>query len=89
MSNSSCGPTTWLTEDDVAFYVSEFSRTGFRGGLNWYRNITALPTILGPFAGALINQPALYLAGECDLIAEQTPGRPALSCPYRYRGCAR
>jgi pimeloyl-ACP methyl ester carboxylesterase len=63
----------WLTEDDLAFYVSEFSRTGFRGGLNWYRNIKALPTILGPFAGAVINQPALYLAGECDLIAGNTP----------------
>jgi pimeloyl-ACP methyl ester carboxylesterase len=64
---------SWLTEDDLAFYVSEFSRTGFRGGLNWYRNIRALPTILGPFAGAVINQPALYLAGECDLIAGNTP----------------
>jgi pimeloyl-ACP methyl ester carboxylesterase len=29
----------WLTEADVDFYVGEFSRTGFRGGLNWYRNL--------------------------------------------------
>jgi len=63
----------WLTQDDLAFYVSEFSRTGFRGGLNWYRSIRALPTILGPFAGAVINQPALYMAGEYDLIAGNTP----------------
>jgi pimeloyl-ACP methyl ester carboxylesterase len=63
----------WLSEQDLAFYVSEFSRTGFRGGLNWYRNIGALPTILGPFAGAEIHQPALYLAGECDVIAGNTP----------------
>ncbi len=27
----------WLSEDDLAFYVREFERTGFRGGLNWYR----------------------------------------------------
>jgi pimeloyl-ACP methyl ester carboxylesterase len=64
---------SWLTEDDLAFYVSEFSRTGFRGGLNWYRNIKALPTVLGPFVGAAIHQPALYLAGEYDLIAGNTP----------------
>jgi pimeloyl-ACP methyl ester carboxylesterase len=64
---------SWLTEDDLAFYVSEFSRTGFRGGLNWYRDIQALPAILGPFAGAVINQPALYMAGEYDLIAGNTP----------------
>jgi len=29
----------WLTEADLAFYAAEFQRTGFRGGLNWYRNI--------------------------------------------------
>jgi pimeloyl-ACP methyl ester carboxylesterase len=64
---------SWLTGDDLAFYVSEFSRTGFRGGLNWYRNINALPTVLGPFVGAAITQPALYLSGEHDLVAGNTP----------------
>jgi hypothetical protein len=28
-----------LTEADLDFYTEEFKRTGFRGGLNWYRNI--------------------------------------------------
>src|SRR3954453_1527587 len=28
----------WLAEDDLDFYVGEFSRTGFTGGLNWYRS---------------------------------------------------
>ncbi|MDT5148648.1 MAG: hypothetical protein QOI01_381 [Mycobacterium sp.] len=63
----------WLTEEDVAFYVSELSTNGFRGGLNWYRNINAMPGLLGPFAGTAINQPALYLGGEYDLIAGNTP----------------
>jgi hypothetical protein len=31
---------SWLPPADVAYFVAEFSRTGFRGGLNWYRNIT-------------------------------------------------
>jgi pimeloyl-ACP methyl ester carboxylesterase len=62
-----------LTEDDLAFYVSEFSSNGFGGGLNWYRNINALPTDLAPFVGAAITQPALYLAGEHDLVAGNTP----------------
>jgi epoxide hydrolase A/B len=31
----------WLTETDIEFFVGEFTRTGFRGGLNWYRNIDA------------------------------------------------
>ncbi|HWL44199.1 MAG TPA: alpha/beta hydrolase [Ilumatobacter sp.] len=63
----------WLSEDDLAFYVGEFTRTGFRGGLNWYRNINALPTVLAPFVGRTIDQPALYLAGELDMIAGNTP----------------
>jgi hypothetical protein len=29
----------WLSEADVDYYVKEFKRTGFRGGLNWYRNM--------------------------------------------------
>jgi pimeloyl-ACP methyl ester carboxylesterase len=62
----------WVTEEDVAFYVDALSRSGIRGGLNWYRNIDALPTVLAPFVGATIRQPALYLAGEYDLIAGNT-----------------
>ena len=64
---------SWLTEDDIAFYVGELQQSGFRGGLNWYRNIDALPAILGPFFGATIDQPALYLGGELDMIAGNTP----------------
>lgn len=63
----------WLTEDDVAFYVSELSRTGFRGGLNWYRNLDAVMTVLAPFVGATIKQPAIYVAGALDAIAGNTP----------------
>jgi pimeloyl-ACP methyl ester carboxylesterase len=29
----------WLTEQDLDVFTREFQRTGFRGGLNWYRNI--------------------------------------------------
>lgn len=64
---------SWVTEDDVAFYVNELSRSGFRGGLNWYRNMDRLPSALGPFIGATIDQPALYLGGEYDMIAGNTP----------------
>ncbi|MFV0256992.1 MAG: alpha/beta fold hydrolase [Acidimicrobiales bacterium] len=63
----------WLTEDDVAFYVEELRVAGLRGGLNWYRNINQLPAVLSPFVGAAIHQPALYLGGEHDLIAGNTP----------------
>lgn len=64
---------SWLTEADVQFYVDEITRSGFRGGLNWYRNINRLPGCLAPWVGATIDQPSLYLGGSTDLIAGNTP----------------
>ena len=63
----------WLTEQDIQFYANEFADSGFRGGINWYRNIFRIPGILAPFVGAKINQPSLYLYGEYDLIAGNKP----------------
>jgi pimeloyl-ACP methyl ester carboxylesterase len=59
---------TWLSDADVDFYVEEFARTGFRGGLNWYRNIDRNWELLAPFVGAPVSVPALYIAGERDLV---------------------
>lgn len=58
----------WLTERDIDFYAGEFARTGFRGGLNWYRNIDRNWELLAPYAGAKVSVPALYVAGERDLV---------------------
>lgn len=58
----------WLTEADVDFYVGEFSRTGFQGGLNWYRNQDRSWELLAPFSGARVTAPALYIAGDRDLV---------------------
>lgn len=58
----------WLTEADVDFYTEEFSRTGFRGGLNWYRNIDRNWELLSAFDGAPVTVPALFIAGARDLV---------------------
>ena len=58
----------WLTEADVDFYAGEFTRAGFRGGLNWYRNIDRNWELLAPYAGARVTVPALYVAGDRDLV---------------------
>ena len=63
----------WLTKDDLKFYVDEITRTGFRGGLNWYRNINKIPAITAPFLGSTIEQPSFYMGGSTDLIAGNTP----------------
>ncbi|MED5530242.1 MAG: alpha/beta hydrolase [Pseudomonadota bacterium] len=59
----------WLSEEDLTFYIDEITRSGFRGGINWYRNIKNMTSILAPFVGCPLNQPSLYLYGEYDLIA--------------------
>jgi pimeloyl-ACP methyl ester carboxylesterase len=56
----------WMTEDDVDVYVSAFERTGFRGGLNWYRNIDRNWEITADLDGRKIEMPALFLAGTRD-----------------------
>jgi len=58
----------WLNERDVDFYAAEFQRTGFRGALNWYRNIDRNWELLAPFAGAPVTVPALYAAGDRDMV---------------------
>jgi len=58
----------WLTEEDLGFFVSEYERTGFRGGLNWYRNIDRTWEMSAPFQGRKIEQPALFISGDRDLI---------------------
>ena len=58
----------WISSADIGVYAAEFSRTGFRGGLNWYRNIDRNWELLAPYAGAVVTVPALYIAGDRDLV---------------------
>ncbi len=57
----------WLTENDLYYFASEFVRTGFRGGLNWYRNIDLTWELSAAFQGKRIEQPALFITGDLDL----------------------
>jgi pimeloyl-ACP methyl ester carboxylesterase len=56
----------WLTDEDLDVYTAEFQRTGFRGGLNWYRNLDRSWELLAPWHHATVTVPALFIAGECD-----------------------
>ncbi len=64
---------SWLTPADVDFYTAEFERTGYRGGLNWYRTIDLSWELMAPYAGAKVLPPALYVAGDKDGVV-QFPG---------------
>jgi pimeloyl-ACP methyl ester carboxylesterase len=58
----------WLGEEDLEVYVAEFERTGFRGGLNWYRNFDRNWELLAPFADLRIKVPALFVGGLRDAV---------------------
>jgi pimeloyl-ACP methyl ester carboxylesterase len=71
MANPGAAPAAlppWLGEADLDVYAAQFARTGFRGGLNWYRNIDRNWELLAPYAGARVSVPALYVAGDRDLV---------------------
>ena len=58
----------WLGAEDVDFYVQAFTKAGFRGGLNWYRNIDHNWSLTAAFQGKTIEQPALFVAGDRDVV---------------------
>ena len=56
----------WKTEEEQDYYVQEYSRTGFRGGLNWYRAMDLSWEIMEPYKDANVEQPALFIGGSAD-----------------------
>lgn len=59
-------PWPWLSEDEFAYYVSEFTRAGFTGGLNWYRADDAVWAQNEPYAGLPVTVPTAFIAGAQD-----------------------
>jgi pimeloyl-ACP methyl ester carboxylesterase len=66
----------WLTEAELDCYAAEFARTGFQGGLNWYRCATAqgVATEMELFHGKKLDPPSIFIGGERDWGVHQTAG---------------
>jgi pimeloyl-ACP methyl ester carboxylesterase len=66
----------WLTEDELRVYSGEYARTGFQGGLQWYRCGTTgrFQDDLAIHAGRAIGVPACFIAGRSDWGPFQRPG---------------
>jgi pimeloyl-ACP methyl ester carboxylesterase len=58
----------WLSEADIDFYAGEFMRSGFRGPLNYYRNVDRNWELMAAFEGLKVTVPALYVAGDRDMV---------------------
>jgi pimeloyl-ACP methyl ester carboxylesterase len=82
----------WLPDDELSVYSAEYARTGFQGGLQWYRCATSAKYIpeLQIFSGRAIDVPSCFIAGKSDWGAYQRPGHlqsmQASACT-RMLGC--
>ena len=66
------GPLKWLSDAELAYYVEQFTRNGFSGPLNWYRNLDKNWENMKPFEGATISHPVMFIAGEQDPVLRST-----------------
>jgi len=58
----------WISEADIAYFTEAYRISGFRGGLNWYRNLDRNWELTAPWQGARIHQPSLFIAGSRDSV---------------------
>ena len=81
----------WLTDEELSVYSNEYARTGFQGGLNWYRCRTeGRNKDLDSWAGRAIEVPSLFIAGAADWGVYQVPGAFEAMQEHvlaRLRGC--
>ncbi|OMC40341.1 epoxide hydrolase [Mycobacterium sp. IS-1264] len=80
------GLPDWISQDELDHYVDEFSRTGFTGGLNWYRNFDRNWETTPELDGAKISVPCLFIGGSADPVLSFTRADRAsqvVSGPYR------
>jgi pimeloyl-ACP methyl ester carboxylesterase len=68
----------WLTSEDIAVFAGQFAASGFTGALNWYRNLDRNWELTKAWHHAPVTVPALYIAGERDLVLSAPGARAAL-----------
>ena len=75
-SASEVAACRWLPDDELRVYSTEYERTGFQGGLQWYRCRTNPEHFadLRVFAGRTIDVPSCFIAGKSDWGIYQGPG---------------
>ncbi|KAH7666703.1 Soluble epoxide hydrolase protein [Dioscorea alata] len=64
-SNISLPP--WLSEEDINYFTSKFDKSGFTGGLNYYRCIDLNWELTSAWTGSKIKVPVKYIVGDLDL----------------------
>lgn len=71
-------PWPWLKEWELDWYVSEYSRSGFTGGLNWYRAMDLRWEQRKPWRGKKTSQPFFFIGSEHDVDLQAWHGEDPL-----------
>jgi pimeloyl-ACP methyl ester carboxylesterase len=66
---------SWLSQTDLDYYTEQFERGGFRGPLNWYRNIDRNFALTPSLRGKRIEQPAMFIAGDREPVLAWSKGQ--------------
>lgn len=78
----------WLAADHLDEMVEAFTRSGFRGGLNWYRNLQRNVRLTQPWRSEPIRQPSLFIAGGRDGVLRFPASRAQIEAyPRTLPGC--
>ncbi len=59
---------SFLTPEDFDVFANAFTKSGFRGGLNWYRNLNRNWELTAYLNNAKVQQPALMITAELDVV---------------------
>ncbi|MFD4632382.1 alpha/beta fold hydrolase [Streptomyces sp. NPDC058284] len=75
MTEAELPPPPWLDEAELTYYIETFERTGFTGGLNYYRNLDRNWALTEHLADRRVTQPSLFLTGSRDPVAQFMPAK--------------
>uniref|UniRef100_A0A7N0TAG2 soluble epoxide hydrolase n=1 Tax=Kalanchoe fedtschenkoi TaxID=63787 RepID=A0A7N0TAG2_KALFE len=59
---------SWLSIEDLNYYVSEFDKSGFTGGLNYYRAWDLSWELTAPWHGQQVRVPVKFIVGDMDTV---------------------
>ena len=80
------GRPEWLSQAELDHYIAEFTRTGFTGGINWYRNFDRNWETTPELDGAHVTIPSLFITGTADPVNLMSPATVMEGHALDHRG---
>jgi pimeloyl-ACP methyl ester carboxylesterase len=79
-------PSAWLSPEELDVYVAAFERSGFTGGVNWYRNLDRNWSLTADQDGGRVTMPAAFVGGKADPVLLMSPPDGMTAWCDEFRG---